>query len=66
MPERAQIATVSKHLPLVVTYPEVYVRTLLARTKPSEVILLHGNTNAAARQGHRNEHDVPSEPGHER
>lgn len=29
--------------------PEVCLRTPLARTKPCEVIVLHGNTNAAAR-----------------
>src|SRR5262245_32509711 len=49
MPERAQIATVSKHLPLVVTHPEVCLRTPLARTKPCEVIVVHGNTNAVAK-----------------
>ena len=49
MPERAQIATVSKHLHLVVTHPEVCLRTPLARTKPCEYYVLHGNTNAAAR-----------------
>src|SRR5262245_64868136 len=49
MPERAHIATVSKHLPLVVTHRVVCLRTSLARTKPCEVSVLHGNTNAATR-----------------